>query len=335
MNFPGVSIIIPVLNNERTIKKCLECVTFQDYPKNKVEILILDGGSTDKTIAISKSSKSINLHIIKGGYRNNMEARRSIGFQKAKHNLVLVLDSDNYLYSPDSLRKLVKPMLGKDRLVGSFTLHYHYDSRLPLFTRYISLFGNHDPVAYYLHKADRQKITQKTWPHKNQIVSTKPEWTIVQFNKKDFPTLGCNGFLINKKYLHLKDIKPENFLHTDILYDLLDKGLNKYAVVDAQVVHDSSSSIKRHLEKRYEYMQLHHISLAKIRRYKVFDSDSPQDRLRLGKFILYTVTIVRPLYESIEGFFQKPDLAWFIHPFLCWAFLITYSFAVVNPYKKG
>ena len=82
-------------------------------------------------------------------------------------------------------------------------------------------------------------------------------------------------------------------------------------------------------------MQLHHISLAKIRRYKVFDSDSPQDRLRLGKFILYTITIVRPLYESIEGFFQKPDLAWFIHPFLCWAFLITYSFAVVNPYKKG
>jgi len=87
MNFPGVSIIIPVLNNERTIKKCLECVTFQDYPKNKVEILILDGGSTDKTIAISKSSKSINLHIIKGGYRNNMEARRSIGFQKAQFSI--------------------------------------------------------------------------------------------------------------------------------------------------------------------------------------------------------------------------------------------------------
>ncbi|KKU38295.1 MAG: Glycosyl transferase family 2 [Candidatus Amesbacteria bacterium GW2011_GWA1_46_35] len=81
MNFPGVSIIIPVLNNERTIKKCLECVTFQDYPKNKVEILILDGGSTDKTIAISKSSKSINL----GGqeiYRlPKSKAQFSIGFR--------------------------------------------------------------------------------------------------------------------------------------------------------------------------------------------------------------------------------------------------------------
>ena len=51
MPTPKVSFIIPTLNRERTIKACLKSIGDQTYP-NK-EIIIVDGGSRDKTLSIA------------------------------------------------------------------------------------------------------------------------------------------------------------------------------------------------------------------------------------------------------------------------------------------
>ncbi|MEF8848657.1 MAG: glycosyltransferase family 2 protein [Candidatus Thermoplasmatota archaeon] len=62
---PKVSFIIPVLNEEKTIEKCLDSLLSLDYPKNKIEILIAKGPSTDNTDEIlekySKKHKNIKL----------------------------------------------------------------------------------------------------------------------------------------------------------------------------------------------------------------------------------------------------------------------------------
>ncbi|MBL7130961.1 MAG: glycosyltransferase, partial [Candidatus Omnitrophica bacterium] len=49
---PFISIVIPVKNFERTIEKTFEYLLKLDYPHEKWEIVIADGGSTDRTIAI-------------------------------------------------------------------------------------------------------------------------------------------------------------------------------------------------------------------------------------------------------------------------------------------
>jgi succinoglycan biosynthesis protein ExoA len=46
---PTVSIVIPVRNEERFIEACLESVLAQDYPADQVEILLVDGKSSDRT----------------------------------------------------------------------------------------------------------------------------------------------------------------------------------------------------------------------------------------------------------------------------------------------
>jgi glycosyltransferase involved in cell wall biosynthesis len=50
--WPTVSVVIPVLNEERSIAACLEAVVAQDYPAGLVEVLVVDGGSTDGTRAV-------------------------------------------------------------------------------------------------------------------------------------------------------------------------------------------------------------------------------------------------------------------------------------------
>ena len=46
---PSVTVIIPVLNGAQTIEPLLESLQKQDYDKNKIEVIVVDGNSTDKT----------------------------------------------------------------------------------------------------------------------------------------------------------------------------------------------------------------------------------------------------------------------------------------------
>jgi len=49
-----VSIIIPTKNNGDILEKCLASIQNLDYPKDKYEVIIVDGHSTDNTVEIGK-----------------------------------------------------------------------------------------------------------------------------------------------------------------------------------------------------------------------------------------------------------------------------------------
>lgn len=89
---PYVSIVVPALNAENTIKKCIESLIRQNYPKNLYEIIIVDNGSTDKTSNIlGKFTKNIIVlrEPIKGSYR-----ARNTGISQAVGDMILFTDSD-------------------------------------------------------------------------------------------------------------------------------------------------------------------------------------------------------------------------------------------------
>ncbi len=87
-NSPLVSIIIPTLNSEKTIGRCLKSVRDQSY--SNIEIIVIDGGSIDKTVEIANSYQAnvINLNIA------NMTKQTNAGFQKANGTYIYRLDSD-------------------------------------------------------------------------------------------------------------------------------------------------------------------------------------------------------------------------------------------------
>jgi cellulose synthase/poly-beta-1,6-N-acetylglucosamine synthase-like glycosyltransferase len=51
---PAVSIVVTCRNNESTIGECLQALANQDYPNEKVEILVIDAKSSDRTVEISR-----------------------------------------------------------------------------------------------------------------------------------------------------------------------------------------------------------------------------------------------------------------------------------------
>lgn len=87
---PLVSVIITTRNNEKTLKKLLNSIKKQSY--KKIEIIIVDNYSFDKTVEIAQSFTDKVFQ--KGPERS---AQRNFGAKKAKGEYLLILDSDMIL----------------------------------------------------------------------------------------------------------------------------------------------------------------------------------------------------------------------------------------------
>ncbi|MGI0012355.1 MAG: glycosyltransferase [Nitrososphaera sp.] len=89
-NDPVVSIIVPTRNSSKTLRSCLESIENQTY--NKIEIIVVDNYSTDRTINIAKSySNKIYVH---GPERS---AQLNYGVDKALGKYIYRVDSDFWL----------------------------------------------------------------------------------------------------------------------------------------------------------------------------------------------------------------------------------------------
>ena len=90
---PFVSIIVPVLNDEKHIGTCLESLNNIDYPREKYEIIVIDGGSVDNTITIIEKFDRVTLFRSKSGVSH----QRNVGIKGAKGTLIALTDSDCYV----------------------------------------------------------------------------------------------------------------------------------------------------------------------------------------------------------------------------------------------
>ncbi|NJB71869.1 rSAM/selenodomain-associated transferase 2 [Saonia flava] len=85
----NISIIIPVLNEEENIGKLLSYIKNNSSPKNIKEILVVDGGSKDKTVTISNTHAVNILHSEKG-----RPIQMNLGAKNAKGDILYFLHAD-------------------------------------------------------------------------------------------------------------------------------------------------------------------------------------------------------------------------------------------------
>lgn len=118
---PNVSVVIPVLNEERHISDCLESVLTQDYPPELVEIVVADGGSTDRTreIVEAAAARDPRIRIIDNPGRNQAAGlNRAIAVTDGA--VVARLDG-HAAWRPQHLRRCVEllTLTGADNVGGT------------------------------------------------------------------------------------------------------------------------------------------------------------------------------------------------------------------------
>lgn len=95
--FPIVTIIVPVWNEERTLAGTVRSLLALDYPKDKLDIIIVDDGSTDGTRQIANTFKGHAqvrvFHKENGGKHTAV----NLGISRAKGELIGCLDADSFV----------------------------------------------------------------------------------------------------------------------------------------------------------------------------------------------------------------------------------------------
>jgi glycosyltransferase involved in cell wall biosynthesis len=136
-----VSVVIPVYNEEKRIKKCLDSLFNQSEKPD--EIIMVDNNSTDSTVSIIKKYKDVKLVYEK---KQGITPTRNKGFNTAKYDIIARCDADSIL--PNNWVKKIKEVFSKNPNVVGFTNPIIlYD--LPVVTK-SSLPSD---IFYYLSKA--------------------------------------------------------------------------------------------------------------------------------------------------------------------------------------
>ena len=108
--WPMVTIVIPCKNEEEAIAHTLEKSFEAHYPKEKLEVIIINDGSTDNTLREIEKVKEMHPELIVINWEKNRGKREGMaaGFRIAKGEIIVQLDSDSYI-EPRSFRELILP----------------------------------------------------------------------------------------------------------------------------------------------------------------------------------------------------------------------------------
>jgi len=102
--FYDISVIIPAYNKEDSILDTVNAVKSIDYPKDKIEIIVVDDGSKDKTARIVANIEGIKF--FEKGYNSGKSDSVNLGIRNARGEIIAVIDADSYP-EKDSFKKMI------------------------------------------------------------------------------------------------------------------------------------------------------------------------------------------------------------------------------------
>ncbi len=106
--YPSVSMIVPCFNEEKTLAGTVESLLAMNYPKDKLEVLIVDDGSTDNTRNIGEALAKKHPHIQFFSKENGGKwTALNFGIPHSKGELIGCLDADSFV-AKDALLEVVK-----------------------------------------------------------------------------------------------------------------------------------------------------------------------------------------------------------------------------------
>jgi biofilm PGA synthesis N-glycosyltransferase PgaC len=118
---PTATVIIPTYNEETVIAKKLEDILSQDYPKEKLQVIVVDSGSTDKTREIVSNYSGRGIELAEQSERQGKGAAIQHGLNFAKNEIIVVTDANSYFES-GTLKYLLRNF--SDPQVGGVTGRY-------------------------------------------------------------------------------------------------------------------------------------------------------------------------------------------------------------------
>lgn len=301
-NYPKISIIIPTrgikndpfFDSEKHVKACLDSVFKQDYPKNKIEVFIVDGGSTDRTLEIARKYPVKILH----NKKKLAEPAKTLGFKHSTGSFFFYLDSDAALVSSRWFKKIIKPLLKEPQLAGSFTRYLPNKKQKPL-NRYLSFnpLQLWSMLAFFLPSIEKATIRKERGYDVIKVALDKSP-----------PTGIC---LYRKKFLDKLIKNPDTFNYVDVAIplQLAELGHNKLAYVEDAGLYHRRSSFKREVQRQKRDVTVTYLPVVGKRKFDYIDFNNPIDVLKIIAWVLWVNLLIPSLVVGIYKTIKYKDFA--------------------------
>lgn len=169
--YPFVSIVVPTRNNEKEIGRCLRSLSDLDYPKDRYEVIVVDGRSTDRTVEVAKCFNATIVY--DPGTGKGRVQGLNAGIDRIRGDYVAFTDADCAVasawlkkairyFTDDSLAGVgghAIPATSEGPIVQAITFIFHFfnpdsflTARLPRAPKYTNILGGASSIF------DAQKI---------------------------------------------------------------------------------------------------------------------------------------------------------------------------------
>src|SRR6185436_2840688 len=105
--------VVPAKNEGENIRETIRRFGEVEYPREKIEVIAIDDGSTDNTLdqmfaaATDIGNRVARVEIVHWDENKGKRYGMAEGVKKAKHDIVIFIDSDSFI-EPDAVRHLIK-----------------------------------------------------------------------------------------------------------------------------------------------------------------------------------------------------------------------------------
>lgn len=175
LDWPTVSVLVPARNEERVIRSTIDGLAQQDYPQDRLEIIVVDDASTDRTRDIVRACQREmpNVRLVEtppgeGGRGKSRALNR--GLRTARGQMVAIYDADG-VADPAAIRLLVAQLVGDPGLGAALGLIRTNNRTRTVLTRLVAL----ETVAFqWITQAGKWALGQlATLPGTHYVIRRK------------------------------------------------------------------------------------------------------------------------------------------------------------------
>jgi len=310
----NISFIIPTYNAERHLVSCLESIRNQGYPQERVEILVIDGGSQDTTLEIAPR---FNCKILKNPKRL-AEYGVQIGMQEARGNFLVVFAADNELVGNDWIYRVVNVFNG-DKDISAIWGKLASGKEDSGLNKYFELIQS-DPLNWFLNKNLGKYKKEARLCDKDCFV----------FKVDPFRPLvwGANGLAYRAEKIKAIWNQDGYLGDNDAFQYMIEQGNNRVAYFDSPFVyHHHVAKIGDWLKKWKRNFLQHLLDKKSTRNMNwLFTGNF---KIRLLFWAIYSAVPVFSILHAIYLSVKDKNIYWFYHPLISFLQLYTYTTLVL------
>jgi glycosyltransferase involved in cell wall biosynthesis/peptidoglycan/xylan/chitin deacetylase (PgdA/CDA1 family) len=295
-HWPKVTIVVPTYNEQSMIDRCLQSILTQDYPPDRLEVLVIDAGSTDDTV--TRARRYPGVRVIANPARD-AETAKEIGLREARSDLFMYLDADAEYTQAGWLMAMVGPLRDDPTLVASFTRFVARPHASPL-ERYL----NYHPLQLGpLLRELCVEIGETLW-------LDRATYAVCCFSGGRVPPIGL--CLYRVECLRAIAGQP-GFRWIDIAIPVLlaQAGHAHFAYVPhAGIYHGRPAATLRSLVARQQRNVVHvYFPTFDTRAYRYVEFSSPREVTRLLRWVVGVNLLLLPLFVALRDSWRWRDLA--------------------------